>query len=889
MASSINRFFHHTKLQFSHHHNLLSTAALLRSPAALRTTAAAGIPNQLDAIILPTNLTALPFPQLQSAHASFLKLGLLYPAISAADNLIQSYLNCGQIDHALKVFDEMPRQSSLSSNSLILSCNANSRYDDSWKTFRRMHGIGSTVDAIAGILSACASEKVLRHGGEQVHGIVTKTGLCSNPYVAAGVINLYTAEEAFEALNDVEFANIFCWNAALSGAVKSGDGITAFRVFNEMCRHDSIAPDAFAISRILAVCAKEIEYGESIHGQAIKRGIEADAFAGTAIVDFYARSGDTRSAVKEFESIPVRNSGAWAAIIRGFIHDGDPGSAIRVLSDMRKAGEEVNKFTVSTVIAACGDPTMFEEVRQLHGWVLKMGLYRDSVVRAPLIKMYSNAGAIDMSELVFAEFRDTEEVGIWANMLSVYVNDGKSYEKAVDFFRRMLEENVAIDHFVASSILSVVDNLSLGRRIHGHIVKTGFLSEVSVSCSIFTMYSKCGDLTESLNAFRRLEKKDVVSWTSMISGLSEHGRANDAVMLFREMVPEYPTIDAKILAAVMNACSVLCSSKLGKEVHGAALRRGFAGEATIDGASVNMYAKCGDLRSATVAFTMMPVKDPISRSSIIAGFSHHGRVDEALKLLKDMLISTPSLDPFTISSVIGAVAISGAPPIGMSLHAHIIKISLESYAAVGSSIVMMYSKNGRIDDCLKAFKQITNPDLVSWTAMIDCFAYHGKGTEALTSFDVMTKSGINPDDETFLAVLSACSHAGLVDAGYRHLNSMIVDYRIQPGHKHYVCMVDLLGRAGRVEEAARFICNMPFEPDMIAWETLLAACRVHGNREIGKLAARKVLELRPPDAGAYVMASNMFAEEGEWEQVEQLRSLMIECRVKKAEPGWSHA
>lgn len=222
------------------------------------------------------------------------------------------------------------------------------------------------------------------------------------------------------------------------------------------------------------------------------------------------------------------------------------------------------------------------------------------------------------------------------------------------------------------------------------------------------------------------------------------------------------------------------------------------------------------------------------------------------------------------------------------MHAYTIKMGFESEASVGSSLVMMYSKCGSIGECDKVFQQIIDPDLVCWTTMIASYANNGKGLEALQLFDQLKISGIEPDAVTFVGVLSACSHAGLVDEGYIHLHSMIKDYGIEPGQKHYACMVDILGRAGRLEEAKRFILSMPVKPTILVWETLLAACKVHGNHELGKLAAEKIMELQPSDIGAYISVSNIYAEAGEWDHVLKIREAMEETGVRRKEAGWSY-
>ncbi|GFP99384.1 pentatricopeptide repeat-containing protein at1g74600 chloroplastic [Phtheirospermum japonicum] len=843
----------------------------------------------------PTNLKGLTLSETKAAHALFLKTHVIYSNIYAANNLIDGYSECNHMGYAFKVFDGIPLRNLVTWNLMILGCNKNSLFDDSWRFFCLMHNVGVDMDEFTygTMLSACGALLDVTRG-VKIYGLVMKNGFFSNGYIRAGMIDLFSkccrVDDALRVLyDDIHCENVVCWNTVVSGAVKNKDNFLALEVFDQMCRHGFLSPNSFTFSSVLTACAsvKELELGKSIHGRVIKVGARADVFVGTAIVDLYAKSGAMSDAVKQFKQMPIQNVVSWTAIISGFVQKGDSASAVRILNDMHKTGEEINNFTVSSVLSACANPDMFGEALQIHCWILKIGLYLNPVVKASLINTYAKAGAVNLSEIAFAESENLMHVGIWANMISAFVQSD-FHEKAIVLFRRMINESIKPNKFSVSSILSVIDSLTFGRQVHGYTLKVDLVSEVSVGSSILTMYSKCGNFEDSLKAFENLDTIDNVSWTSMIAGFAEHGYPDKSIKLFREMGFEKSILDEKIIASVLNACSYLHSLKLGREIHGFALRHGFDEQSIVNEALVNLYSKCGDLNSARIVFNKMPFKSQVTRSSLISGFAKKGHADEALRLFHEMLSYDIIVDAFTISSVLGALEVSSEMSTGFHLHAYIVKTGFESEASVGSSLIMMYSKCGHINDCNKVFKYIIDPDLVSWTTMIASYAHNGKGLEALQLFDLMKKSGIEPDDVTFVGVLSACSHAGLVEEGYFHLNSMTRDYKIEPGQKHYACVVDILGRAGRLEEAERFIVNMPIEADILVWETLLAACKVHGDCEVGKVAAEKIMELEPSEAGAYISVSNIWAEAGEWDRVVGIRSSMREIGLRKKEPGWSY-
>ncbi|KAG7954874.1 hypothetical protein I3843_11G042900 [Carya illinoinensis] len=823
-------------------------------------------------------------------HTQLLKSAALHSNIFVANSLLDWYCKYAGMVDALLLFDTMARPNVISWNILISGCNQDHLFEDSWKIFCRMHSLGFEPNEITygSVLSACTAFQVPIFG-KQVYSLAMKNGFFSNGYVRAGMIDLFSKncsfEDALRVFHDVFCENVVCWNAIISGAVKNGENRVALDLFHEMCC-GSFLPNSYTFSSILGACAalEELDVGKGVQGWVIKCGA-GDVFVETAIVDLYAKCGLMEEAVEEFLQMPIRNVVSWTTVISGFVQTDDSTCALKFFKDMRELGVEINNYTVTSVVTACAKLAMIEEAIQVHSWILKAGFYSDAAVGAALINMYSKIGEFDLSMLVFKDVGSLKNPVVWVAMISASAQNQNPGE-ALEIFRKMLQESVRLDKFCISSLLSVIGCLNLGRQIHCYTLKTRLVSDVSVGSALLTMYSKSGSLEESHKVFEQILERDNVSWASMIAGFAEHGCADQAIKSFGEMLLEEIVPDQMTLTATLTACSALRSLQKGKEIHGYALRIGVGKDVVVGGALVTMYSKCGTLELAKSVFDMLPQKDQVARSSLTSGYAQNGYIEKALMLFFDMLMADLAIDSFTVSSVLGAIALLNRSDIGTQMHALITKMGLDSDVSVGSSLVTMYSKCGSIEECRKAFDQIEKPDLIGWTAMIVSYAQHGKGTEALSLYDLMRKEGIKPDSVTFVGVLSACSHNGLVEEAYIHLNSMVKDHGIEPGYRHYACMIDLLGRSGRLKEAESFINDMPIKPDALVWGTLLAACKVHGDIELGKLAAKKVMELEPCDAGAYVSFSNICADVGQWEEVLKIRSLMKGTGVKK-EPGWS--
>ncbi|XP_074375994.1 LOW QUALITY PROTEIN: pentatricopeptide repeat-containing protein At1g74600, chloroplastic [Apium graveolens] len=826
-------------------------------------------------------------------HAHLLKCYEMHKDPFFANSLVDFYFKSGCLGYAVKVFDEIPEINVVSWNIMVSGYNENMLYEDSWRVFCKMHSLGFVANQFTygGVISACCSLQNYVCG-EQIYGLVMKNGFFSNGYVRAGTIDLFAKSGCFEDALRVFYdvfcdSNVVCWNAIISGAVKNKESLVALNLFKQMC-HGFLLPNSFTFSSILTACTalEELDLGRGVQGWVIKCGAGEDIFVSTAIIDMYAKCGDMDEARKEFWCMPIRNVVSWTAMISGYVQKGNSISALQLFNEMRKFRVETNKYTITSVIAACANLGMITEAQQIHSLIFRIGLYTDLAINTSLISMYSKIGAISLAELVFKE-AEKKHVDAWAGMISACAKHGSS-ESAITLFRRMFEECLRPNKFSTSSVLSIVENVNLGRQIHCFSLKEGLLEDVSVGSSLSTMYSKCGCLDESYKVFEQIVQKDNVSWASMIAGYAEHGCAYEAIQLFKEMLSVKAKPDDKTLIAVLTALSALHMLKTGKEIHAYALRRDHGKHAVAGGALVNMYSKSGALHLAWNTFEMMPAKDQVACSSLVSGLAQNGSIEDSLNLFHYMLITDLGIDSFTMSSLVGAAARLNIQGVGIQLHTHIIKLGLESDVSVGSSLVMMYSKFGNINDCRGAFDHIQKPDVISWTAIITSYALHGRGDEALTLYDLMKESGIKPDSVTYVGVLSACSHSGLVEEGYFHLNSMTKDYGIAPGHRHYACMVDLLGRSGKLEEAKRFIDEMPIKPDALVWATLLSSCKLHGDAELGRLAAEKAIELEPADAGAYISISNICADIGQWDEVVKIRSEMKQTGLKK-EHGWSYA
>ncbi|XLR10924.1 hypothetical protein HN51_047637 [Arachis hypogaea] len=397
----------------------------------------------------------------------------------------------------------------------------------------------------------------------------------------------------------------------------------------------------------------------------------------------------------ENSHMSVHNVVSWTAIISGFVQDNDIFSALKLFKDMRQIGQEINSYTLTSVLSACAKPGMIDLAVQIHSLILKLGFYLYLNVGAALINMYAKMGEVELSELAFNEMENKKDQGTWAAILSSFAQNQKS-RRVVELFRVMLREGVKPNEYCISSVLSIISCLTLVTQMHSYTLRSGFVTEASVGFSLFTIYSKCGNLEESYKVFLQVPVKDNVSWTSMIAGLAEHGYAEQALQLFRDMIYQKILPDHMVLIPTLSACSTLQSLQMGKEIHGYAFRLGIGKNSAFCGALVNMYSKCGSLNLARTVFDMLPEKDAFACSSMVAGYAQRGLIEKAFLLFREMLFADVSVDSSVISSILGAAAISYQSEIGTQLHAYVQKLGLQADVYIGSSLMTMYSKCGSI-------------------------------------------------------------------------------------------------------------------------------------------------------------------------------------------------
>ncbi|XP_019095501.1 PREDICTED: pentatricopeptide repeat-containing protein At5g59600 [Camelina sativa] len=489
--------------------------------------------------------------------------------------------------------------------------------------------------------------------------------------------------------------------------------------------------------------------------------------------------------------------------------------------------------------------------RVLHAHLVTSGIARLVKTAAKLVTFYVECGKVADARKVFDEIPKRDISG-WVVMIGACARNG-FYQEALDLFREMNTEGLKLDAFIVPSLLKASRNVldqEFGKMIHCLVLKCSFESDAFIVSSLIDMYSKYGEVDNARKVFDDLGEQDLVVFNAMISGYANNSQSDKALNLVKDM----KRVGIKPDIITWNA-----------------ILSGFAHMGSEEQVSEILEMMCLDGHKP----------DVVSWTSIISGLVHNFQNEKAFDAFKQMLTHGFYPNSATITTLLPACTTLSNMKHGKEIHGYSVVTGLEDHGFVRSALLDMYGKCGNISEAMILFHKTPKKTTVTFNSMIFCYANHGLSDKAVELFNQMEATGEKLDHLTFTAILTACSHAGLTDLGKKLFHSMQNKYRIDPRLEHYACMVDLLGRAGKLVEAYEMIKAMQMEPDLFVWGALLGACRNHGNMELARIAAKHLAELEPENSGNGLLLSSLYANAGNWESVVRMKKMIKRKRFRR--------
>lgn len=663
------------------------------------------------------------------------------------------------------------------------------------------------------------------------------------------------------------------------------DQAITFLVSLQKDSQNSIEEETFVSLIRLCEFRRALDEGCFIYEYVLNLMTQLSLRLGNALLSMFVRLGSLGDAWYVFGKMEERDVFSWNVLIGGYAKKGYFDEALDLYHKMLWVGFRPDVYTFPCVLRTCGGMEDIRRGREIHVHVVRFGFESDVDVVNALITMYVKCGDLGSARMLFDGMPKRDRIS-WNAMIAGYFENGEFLE-GLRSFLLMQELCIDPDLMTMTSVISaceVLGDVRLGKALHGYVARTEFSTDVSVDNTLIQMYSSVGNWEEAEKVFNRIKSKDVVSWTSMISGYERNGLPEMAVKTYEMMEGDKIMPDEITIASVLSACASLNLFELGTRLHELAKNTGLISYVIVANTLIDFYSKCKCIDKALGIFYQIPHKNVISWTSIIVGLRINNRSFEALIFFRKMKLSLQPND-VTLISVLGTCGRIGALMCGKEIHAYVLRNGMGFDGFLPNALLDMYVRCGRMAPAWNQFNK-QKQDVASWNILLTGCAQRGQGELAEALFSRMMISGVKPDEITFISLLCACSRSGMIPEGLKYFDDMKNKYCIAPNLKHYACVVDLLGRSGKLDAAFQFIQEMPLEPDAAIWGALLNSCRIHRNVDHGEFAARHIIEMDKESMGYFTLLCNFYSDTGKWDEISRLRTMMREKGIP-VDPGCS--
>ncbi|WOL07981.1 hypothetical protein Cni_G16732 [Canna indica] len=673
--------------------------------------------------------------------------------------------------------------------------------------------------------------------GAQIHARLLRLGFASDPRLSAKLIHLYSAHgslDAARALLDAiprDGLSHLAFNSLIRAYASCALAEPALDLFLDMLA-SGLAPNEFTFPFVLKSCSLLglFDLGRQIHASLVKTGLFANVFCASALLDVYVKYAPFGDACQLFDRIHHRNEVTWNSMMTAYAQNGFWDRSLGMLDSMIETGLTIGISSWNSIVAGCVRYGDLELALEMLGKVLSSGFKPNTATFNTLLPLIPTISSLDRL-----------------------------------------------------------------KELHGFSIRNGERMDIYPMCidrlwsAISAAYMFHGCMSNATCLFQNVKFKTCQLQNSMISGFLACGQIHEAFGILREMAfecgLEAEALSKISLTLILPECGELLKS--GLEIHAYAYRNGMESNTSVGNALMTMYARRRDTIAAEKVFQTITEKDVVSWNTIVAMYVMLHDIDRAFELFQRMISEGVRPDEFSFSSALNACSYSAYLRQSMALHGCMVKSGYySSYQVVQNSLMDAYGKCGCIVDAEKVFQEIYLKDVISWNTIISCCGFSAHPEEAISFFHRMKEEGWKPNRVTYIALLSACSHAGLLDEGLHYFETMTSEHGIVPDVDHYACIVDGLGRAGQIKKAYQFIKDMPIEPDDCIWGALLSSCRIHGDMELAEVAAKHLIELDPQHSGYWVLLSNVYADASMWRDVSEVRAAMKDSGVNKC-PGFS--
>lgn len=740
------------------------------------------------------------------------------------------------------------------------------------------------------------------------------------------------ARNVFDGLDQ---RSVVAWTAMISGHVEQVEPQEALLLYEQM-RIEGVSPDDCTFVSILQACVllaqveeplavagqpvktRPLTMGKILHADARRCLYELNTFVGSILVSLYGKCGSSADALAVFNTLHCLDVVLWNAMLQVYVEQGQADMALQLFAQMEEGGISPDVHTFVAVLQACcvlgdrepnGDLSTFRgsvlgKGKAVHANVVRRGYGSNVLLGNVLISMYDRCGSLSDAHRTFDQLPDRDVV-TWSAMLTALSHQGQG-KAAVQLYQEMQEAGVSPNRWTFVSVLqacgmlaemeSFADSqpskqrwLEFGRSIHADVLKKGLESDVFIGNSLVSMYRKCDSLTDVQNVFDRLTYPDAMSWNALLAAHVEHGQAENTLKLYDQMLEAGVRPNARTFVSALQACGMLAGQEedprfgaggmkvkafgLGRELHHEIRRMGYGSDVFVGSSLINMYGKSGSTQDALNVFEGLSDRDVPAWNAMLAVYIEQDCAESAWQLYTRMENEGILPDDTTFVCILQMCSSQGSLAILRQVHHTVFSTRKELSPFLASALISAYGRCASMKEAQSVIDSVPETNIVSWNALIAGYARQGNWTASFQVLDRMLLAGDSPNRVTFLSLLAACSHAGLVERGLQCFESMNLDHGIIPDIEHYVTLVDLLGRAGYFTRVVQLVSTLPVKPNLALWLCLLAACRMHGKVTLGRWAFDCAVHLQPNYAAAYVLMLNIYTDAGLWDRAKEVKML----------------
>lgn len=728
------------------------------------------------------------------------------------------------------------------------------------------------------------ANKQLLKDGICIHSPILKLGVQDNLLLTNNLLSLYAkccgSDHARHLFDEMPLRDVVSWTAVLSAYVKDGNHKQALCFFDSM-KISGDKPNEFTFSNVLRSCCAlgDSVHGARVHASVIKHGFGSNTILCSSLIELYSKADMLEGAVRVFNGVANADTVSWTAMISSFVQAGKWAHAVRYFIRMIERAVPPNEYTFVKLLVACSFLGV-DHVKLIHAQLILWGARLNLVLKTALVDAYAKSRKMEDALKVLKQTSE-QDVQLWTSVICGFTQN-TNFVDAIGAFRHMVGNGIIPNSYCYAGILNACSSagaLHLGMQIHKQVIMAGLESDISVGNALLDFYAKCSNAVEDVKqVFKGIALPNVISWTTLVAGLAANGLTDECFQAFLQMrfVGQQP--NSFTFSNILQATE---SPNETRKVHGFIIKTNADHDIVVVNALVDAYAGLDMADCALRSVKGMSITNVATYTILASKLNQTGHHDLTLEIINHMRDDNLQMDGFVISTFLSASANLGAMQTGKQLHCYSITSGFGRWTSVLNGLIDFYGKCRCMVESQRAFSEVCQPNTISWNCLMHSFTLNGHTTSALSTLEDMRLSGAKPDSITLMMVLYICSKGGLVDMAFEYFHSLRQLYGIRPELNHYTLLVDLLGRAGRLDEAMGVLKSIPIRPNALIYKRLLHACKLHSNLLLAEELARKGLELHPRDHEFLALLATIYDEAGRSDLGNNMRNLIKEGGLRK--------